>query len=137
MLFYINYSQTSLKWEYTHPVMWFVYAQILWWYQYMILQVYVYHKSLPMPVTSHRFGSIDPISGEETDDDNGLFVSSVCWRGKSFKWMYKSSTDGLRESLPLQFVQSSSFSVLPVSLKLIPSIFSECIQKFCWRHNLM
>lgn len=49
----------------------------------MILQVYVYHKSLPMPVTSHRFGSIDPISGEETDDDNGLFVSSVCWRGKS------------------------------------------------------
>ncbi|KAG5014546.1 hypothetical protein JHK85_020682 [Glycine max] len=46
-------------------------------------EVYVYHKSLPMPVTSHRFGSIDPISGEETDDDNGLFVSSVCWRGKS------------------------------------------------------
>lgn len=36
-----------------------------------------------MPVTSHRFGSIDPISGKETDVDNGLFVSSVCWREKS------------------------------------------------------
>lgn len=36
-----------------------------------------------MPITSYKFGSIDPISGRETDDDNGLFVSSVCWRGKS------------------------------------------------------
>lgn len=47
------------------------------------MQVYAYYKSLPMPVTSHKFGSVDPISGKETDDDNGQFVSSVCWRGKS------------------------------------------------------
>lgn len=46
-------------------------------------EVYAYHRSLPMPITSHKFGSIDPISGKETDDDNGQFVSSVCWRGKS------------------------------------------------------
>lgn len=46
-------------------------------------QVYAYHRSLPMPITSHKFGSIDPITGKETDDDNGLFVSSVCWRRKS------------------------------------------------------
>ncbi|CAK7335675.1 unnamed protein product [Dovyalis caffra] len=46
-------------------------------------EVYAYHGSLPMPITSHKFGSIDPISGKETDDDNGQFVSSVCWRGKS------------------------------------------------------
>ncbi|XP_020223296.1 protein SPA1-RELATED 2 isoform X2 [Cajanus cajan] len=46
-------------------------------------EVYAYYKSLPMPVTSHKFGTIDPISGKETDDDNGQFVSSVCWRGKS------------------------------------------------------
>ncbi|XVE64728.1 hypothetical protein DITRI_Ditri07aG0124800 [Diplodiscus trichospermus] len=46
-------------------------------------EVYAYYRSLPMPITSHKFGSIDPISGKETDDDNGLFVSSVCWRGKS------------------------------------------------------
>uniref|UniRef100_A0A6N2JZ64 Uncharacterized protein n=1 Tax=Salix viminalis TaxID=40686 RepID=A0A6N2JZ64_SALVM len=46
-------------------------------------EVFAYHRSLPMPITSHKFGSIDPISGKETDDDNGLSVSSVCWRGKS------------------------------------------------------
>ncbi|XP_058100243.1 protein SPA1-RELATED 2-like isoform X2 [Magnolia sinica] len=46
-------------------------------------EVYAYYRSLPMPVTSHKFGSIDPISGQETVDDNGQFVSSVCWRGKS------------------------------------------------------
>ncbi|XP_075101339.1 protein SPA1-RELATED 2 [Nicotiana tabacum] len=46
-------------------------------------EVFSYYKSLPMPITSHKFGSIDPISGKETDDDNGQFVSSVCWRQKS------------------------------------------------------
>ncbi|XP_048319894.2 protein SPA1-RELATED 2 [Ziziphus jujuba] len=46
-------------------------------------EVYAYYRSLPMPITSHKFGSIDSFSGKETDDDNGQFVSSVCWRGKS------------------------------------------------------
>ncbi|RDX95342.1 Protein SPA1-RELATED 2, partial [Mucuna pruriens] len=46
-------------------------------------EVYAYYKSLPMPVTSHKFGSIDPISGKETDDDSGQFVSTVRWKGKS------------------------------------------------------
>ncbi|CAJ1927449.1 unnamed protein product [Sphenostylis stenocarpa] len=46
-------------------------------------EVYTYYRSLPMPITSHKFGSIDPISGKDTEDDNGQFVSSVCWRGKS------------------------------------------------------
>lgn len=46
-------------------------------------EVYAYHRSLPMPMTSYKFGSIDPISGKETEDDNGQFVSSVCWREKS------------------------------------------------------
>lgn len=36
-----------------------------------------------MPITAHKFGSIDPITGKETEDDNGQFVSSVCWRPKS------------------------------------------------------
>lgn len=49
----------------------------------ILFQVYVYHKSLPMPITSHKFGSIDPVSGKESDDDNMQFVSSVCWRAKS------------------------------------------------------
>ncbi|KAK6116984.1 hypothetical protein DH2020_049228 [Rehmannia glutinosa] len=46
-------------------------------------EVYAYHKSLPMPITAHKFGSIDPITGKETEEDNGQFVSSVCWRRKS------------------------------------------------------
>uniref|UniRef100_A0A5B7C268 Protein kinase domain-containing protein n=1 Tax=Davidia involucrata TaxID=16924 RepID=A0A5B7C268_DAVIN len=46
-------------------------------------EVYTYYRSLPMPITSHKFGSIDPISGHKNVDDNGQFVSSVCWRGKS------------------------------------------------------
>ncbi|KAL5980709.1 ornithine decarboxylase antizyme with +1 programmed ribosomal shift Spa1 [Asimina triloba] len=43
-------------------------------------EVYAYYRSLPMPITSHRFGSIDPVSGHGTNDDNGQFVSSVCYR---------------------------------------------------------
>ncbi|KAL5993545.1 hypothetical protein ACLOJK_014470 [Asimina triloba] len=46
-------------------------------------EVYAYYRSLPMPITSHRFGSIDPVSGHETNDDNGQFVSSVCYRRKT------------------------------------------------------
>ncbi|KAI3453791.1 hypothetical protein Pfo_010454 [Paulownia fortunei] len=46
-------------------------------------EVFAYYKSLPMPITAHKFGSIDPITGKETEDDNGQFVSSVCWRQKS------------------------------------------------------
>nr|XP_051210457.1 protein SUPPRESSOR OF PHYA-105 1-like isoform X2 [Lolium perenne] len=46
-------------------------------------EVYSYYKTFPMPITSHKFGSIDPITGQETNDDNQQFVSSVCWRGRS------------------------------------------------------
>ncbi|KAK1430629.1 hypothetical protein QVD17_13508 [Tagetes erecta] len=46
-------------------------------------EVFAYYKSLPMPITSHQFGSLDPISGKETDHANSQFVSSVCWRQKS------------------------------------------------------
>ncbi|XP_022874315.1 protein SPA1-RELATED 2-like [Olea europaea var. sylvestris] len=55
-------------------------------------EVFAYYKSLPMPITSHKFGSIDPISGKETEDDNGQFVSSVCWRRKSNMVVAASST---------------------------------------------
>lgn len=46
-------------------------------------QVYAYYQSLPMPISSHKFGCIDPSSGQDTVDDSGHFVSSVLWRGKS------------------------------------------------------
>ncbi|XP_076915437.1 protein SPA1-RELATED 2-like [Bidens hawaiensis] len=46
-------------------------------------EVFAYYRSLPMPITSHKFGSIDPISSKETEHENNHFVSSVCWRQKS------------------------------------------------------
>ncbi|CAH1453608.1 unnamed protein product [Lactuca virosa] len=46
-------------------------------------EVFAYYRSLPMPITAHKFGSIDPVSGKETDHANNQFVSSVCWRQKS------------------------------------------------------
>lgn len=52
---------------------------------FCLLQVFAYHKSLPMPITRHKFGCIDPMSGDEVSDNDGddEFVSSVCWRRKS------------------------------------------------------
>ncbi|XP_073129961.1 uncharacterized protein [Henckelia pumila] len=46
-------------------------------------KVFAYYKSLPMLITSHKFGSIDSITGKKTEDTNGQFVLKVCWRGKS------------------------------------------------------
>ncbi|KAL2625467.1 hypothetical protein AAZV13_07G053900 [Glycine max] len=47
-------------------------------------EVYCYHKSLPVPIATHKFESVDPISGHlNSGDNNGQFVSSVCWRKKS------------------------------------------------------
>ncbi|PWA71894.1 coatomer beta' subunit (COPB2) [Artemisia annua] len=43
-------------------------------------EVYAYHKSFPMPITSCKFGSTD---SDETHDGNTQFVSIVCWREKS------------------------------------------------------
>ncbi|KAL9662737.1 hypothetical protein QQ045_027571 [Rhodiola kirilowii] len=46
-------------------------------------EVFTYHKSLPMPITSYKFSSVDPISGHKISDDHAQFVSSVAWRRKS------------------------------------------------------
>ncbi|KAI5063029.1 hypothetical protein GOP47_0021576 [Adiantum capillus-veneris] len=45
--------------------------------------VFAFHKSLPMPVATHKFGWVDPLTGKSMGDDTGKFVSSVCWRAKS------------------------------------------------------
>ncbi|KAH7423262.1 hypothetical protein KP509_12G047000 [Ceratopteris richardii] len=45
--------------------------------------VFAYHRSLPMPVATHKFGWVDPLTGKNMGDDTGKFVSSVCWRAKS------------------------------------------------------
>ncbi|KAF6134480.1 hypothetical protein GIB67_034894 [Kingdonia uniflora] len=59
-------------------------------------EVCAYYKSLPMPITLHKFGSIDPISGQETSDGNGQFVSSVCWRGNSDMLIAANSTGTIK-----------------------------------------
>lgn len=42
--------------------------------------VYCYFKAIPQPLTAYQFSSVDPLTGEETPDDDELqFVSSVCW----------------------------------------------------------
>ncbi|XP_074580313.1 protein SUPPRESSOR OF PHYA-105 1-like isoform X2 [Curcuma longa] len=46
-------------------------------------EVYAYHNKFPMPITSYKFGNLDPITGHEIDSDSAHFVSSVCWRRTS------------------------------------------------------
>lgn len=42
--------------------------------------VFGYYKGIPEPVVRYRFAGHDPLTGGETqDDDDTLFVSSVCW----------------------------------------------------------
>lgn len=59
-------------------------------------EVYAYYRTLPMPITSYKFGSIDPITGQETRDDNSQFVSSVCWRSKSNMVIAANSTGTIK-----------------------------------------
>ncbi|KAI3812782.1 hypothetical protein L1987_17494 [Smallanthus sonchifolius] len=59
-------------------------------------EVFTYYRSLPMPLTSHKFGSIDPISGKETENESNQFVSSVCWRQKSDMVVAANSTGCLK-----------------------------------------
>ncbi|XP_078429056.1 protein SPA1-RELATED 4-like [Wolffia australiana] len=59
-------------------------------------EVYAYYKSLPMPITCHKFGSMDPVTAMEVNDDTGQFVSSVCWRGKSNMVVAANSTGCLK-----------------------------------------
>jgi E3 ubiquitin-protein ligase RFWD2 len=44
-------------------------------------EVYVYHKEITRPVTSHRFGSPDMDDAEE--EAGSYFISAVCWKSDS------------------------------------------------------
>ncbi|KAK8693593.1 hypothetical protein V6N13_071170 [Hibiscus sabdariffa] len=37
-------------------------------------EVYCYYRSLSMPITSYKFGSVDPISGHQNTDENGQLI---------------------------------------------------------------
>lgn len=46
-------------------------------------EVYVYYKAMSKPAAVHRFGSSDPLTGEDSDDDAAHFISAVCWKSDS------------------------------------------------------
>jgi len=45
--------------------------------------VYAYYKMMSKPIVGYKFGSSNPVTGEEMEDDASQFVSSVCWRKES------------------------------------------------------
>lgn len=59
-------------------------------------EVFVYHKSLPMPVASYKFNSADPLTGLEMEDDDAQFVSCVCWRGQTQTLAAANSSGNIR-----------------------------------------
>nr|XP_043623154.1 protein SPA1-RELATED 3-like isoform X2 [Erigeron canadensis] len=58
-------------------------------------EVFIYHKAFPMPALSYKFNTIDPISGNEVDD-NEQFISSVCWRSQSSTLVAANSTGNIK-----------------------------------------
>lgn len=66
-----------------------------------------------MPITSHKFGSIDPNFRYGIGDDNGQFVSSVCWRQRSNMVAATSSSGSIKllqmgQWMSFRFVSSCS-----------------------------
>lgn len=59
-------------------------------------EVFVYHKSLPMPVASYKFNCEDPMTGLEMEDDSAQFVSCVCWRGQTQTLVAANSTGNIK-----------------------------------------
>lgn len=86
-------------------------------------QVYTYCRSLPMPITSYKFGSIDPLSGHDIAEDNGQFVSSVCWRGKS-NMVVAANSSGTIKLLQMVWQKASSLVIHPRSQSSYSSIVS-------------
>lgn len=64
--------------------------------------VYSYYKSIPRPFTGYRFSGVNPLTGEETrDDDESQFVSSVCWCPKDPKMLVAANSLGAMKVLAL------------------------------------
>jgi len=65
--------------------------------------VYTYYKALPTPFVTHRFGSTDPVTGEETEESAaGQQVSSVAWSPRSPKCLLAASSQGIIKMLELE-----------------------------------
>ncbi|XP_042412255.1 protein SPA1-RELATED 4-like isoform X1 [Zingiber officinale] len=58
-------------------------------------EVFVYHKSFPMPILSYKFGSADQISSQSNNDAT-QFVSCVCWQGQSTMLLAANSSGSIK-----------------------------------------
>jgi E3 ubiquitin-protein ligase RFWD2 len=48
----------------------------------------------------HKFGCTDPVTGEESEDDAGHFISAVCWKDDS-STMLAANSQGTIKALVL------------------------------------
>ncbi|KAI4342470.1 hypothetical protein MLD38_027097 [Melastoma candidum] len=56
-------------------------------------EVFVYHKTFPMPALSFKFNTRDPLSGPEAEDST-QFISSVCWRSQTTSTLVAANSTG-------------------------------------------
>lgn len=65
--------------------------------------VYAYYKSVSRPFASYKFGSPDPLNGQETEEVAGpQFISSVCWCPKNPRICLGANSQGLIKVLELE-----------------------------------
>lgn len=65
--------------------------------------VFCYYKAVPPPLTSFRFSTIDPLTGDETtEEDEMQFVSSVCWCPSDPTLLVAANSLGAMKVLKLQ-----------------------------------
>lgn len=64
--------------------------------------VYCYYRAIPPPTSTYKFSSVDPLTGEETtEDDDQQFVSSVCWCPKKPTMLVAANSLGAMKVLQL------------------------------------
>ncbi|GAQ77645.1 Hypothetical protein KFL_000020060 [Klebsormidium nitens] len=63
-------------------------------------EIYVYYKAMSKAAAVHKFGCTDPVTGEESEDDAGHFISAVCWKEDS-STMLAANSQGTIKALVL------------------------------------
>lgn len=70
--------------------------------------VYCYYKAIPRPFTAFPFSLVDPLTGQESrDEDDSRFVSSVCWCPKNPTTLVAANSLGSVKILSLDHTDNS------------------------------
>lgn len=70
--------------------------------------VYCYYRAIPPPAATYRFSSVDPLTGEETpEDDDQQFISSVCWCPKKPTMLVAANSLGAMKVLQLDATENN------------------------------